>query len=147
MPVSYLRTEFNEHHGHLSPDGRWMAYASDESGSWEVFVRAFPVPDNRWQISTAGGAEPRWRRDGKELFYVSADGTLMAVAVQLEADFKASAPRALFRTHFGSFGAEYWRPVYVPAADGQRFLINTVISETSSSPVSVILNWPALLQR
>ena len=146
-PVSYLQTKFNEHSGQLSPDGRWMAYSSDESGRWEVYVRAFPAQDARWQISTDGGVEPRWRRDGKELFYVSPDGTLMAVAVQPETTFKADTPRALFKTHFAAFSFEMWRPIYVPTGDGQRFLINTVIENAVSSPVTVVLNWPAALRR
>ena len=97
-PVLYLQTQFNEHHGHFSADGRWMAYSSDESGRWEVYVRAFPSEGARGQISRDGGVEPRWGRDGKELFYVSPDGTLMTVAVQPAGAFQASAPRALFKT-------------------------------------------------
>lgn len=148
-PLPYLRTEFNEHNGQLSPDGRWMAYSSDESGRSEVYVRGFPELGARWQISTDGGVQPRWRGDGKELFYLSADGTLMAVAVPLETTFKASAPRALFKTRIAEFEyeSEIARTNYVPAGDGQRFLINTIIEEAAPSPVTVVLNWAAALRR
>ena len=107
-PVLYLQTPFNEHHGHFSADGRWMAYSSDESGRWEVYVRAFPSAGARWQISRDGGVEPRWGRDGKELFYVSPGETLTTVAVQPAAEFQASAPRALFKTRFAASGAGTW---------------------------------------
>ena len=145
-PVLYLQTQFNEHAGHFSADGKWMAYSSDESGRWEVYVRAFPSGGARWQISRDGGVEPRWGRDGKELFYVSSDGTLMTVAVQL-AEFQASAPRALFKTRFAAFGADRWRPEYAPAVGGQRFLVNTLVEQTAPLPVTILLNWPAAFSR
>jgi Tol biopolymer transport system component len=144
----YLRTPFNEHQGHLSADGRWMAYASDESGSWEVYVRAFPPLGSRWQISTNGGVEPRWRRDGKELFYVSPDGALMAVPLQFDdTQVQPTTPRALFKARFAVFSADMWRPVYAPAAGGHRFLVNIIAEETAPSPVTMVLNWPAALKR
>ena len=80
-PIPFLRTPFNEMHGQVSPDGRWLAYASDESGTWEVYVQTFPVPGAKRTISVGGGAEPQWRRDGRELYYLAPDGTLMAVPV------------------------------------------------------------------
>jgi eukaryotic-like serine/threonine-protein kinase len=148
-PEIYLQTPFNEHHGHLSADGRWMAYASDESGKSEVYVRAFPPLGARWQISTDGGVEPRWRRDGKELFYVSPDGALMAATLQFdEMKVQPDAPRALFKARFAAFGAgDMWRPVYVPVDEGGRFLVNVVVEETVPSPVTMLLNWPAALKR
>jgi Tol biopolymer transport system component len=146
-PETYLQTLFNEHHGHLSADGRWMAYASDESGRWEVYVRAFPPSDGRWQISTDGGVEPRWRRDGKELFYVSPDGTLMAVALQFDGvKVQPAAAQALFKARFGRFGADMWRPVYAAGDGGRRFLVNIVVEQTVASPVTMVLNWPAALK-
>ena len=147
-PELFLQTPFNEHHGHLSVDGRWMAYASDESGRSEVYLRAFPPQSSRWQISTDGGVEPRWRPDGKELFYVSPDGALMAVALQFH-DMKVepSTARALFKAHFGTFGAgDMWRPVYAPGDNGRRFLVNIVVEQTAPSPVTMVLNWPAALK-
>jgi Tol biopolymer transport system component len=138
-PIPYLRTEFNEAQGQFSPDGRWMAYSSNESGRTEVYVQAFPASGGKWQISTAGGSFPRWRRDGKELFYRTADQKLMAVAVQTDSTFQAGQPRALFETRTSEV------PVipYAVSADGQRFLVNTAIEDTNTSPITVVLNWIA----
>ena len=77
----FLKTEFDERHGQFSPDGRWVAYRSSESGRFEIYVRPFPGPGGQWQISTAGGIAPRWRPDGKELYYIAPDGKLMAVPI------------------------------------------------------------------
>jgi Tol biopolymer transport system component len=144
---TYLKTPFNEHHGHLSADGRWMAYASDESGRWEVYIRPFPAAGSRWQVSTAGGVEPRWRRDGRELFYVAPDGTMMAVALQFDdAKVRPDGARALFKARFAAFGADMLRPVYAPDNDGRRFLVNVLVEETAPSPVTMVLNWPATLK-
>jgi dipeptidyl aminopeptidase/acylaminoacyl peptidase len=146
-PALYLQTPFNEHQGHLSPDGRWMAYASDESGRWEVYVGEFPG-GGRWQVSAGGGVEPRWRPDGKELFYVSPDGTLMAVTLQFnQRVVLPAAPQPLFRARFGQFGAVIFRLVYAPSHDGRKFLVKVVVEETSASPVTMILNWPAAMPR
>jgi eukaryotic-like serine/threonine-protein kinase len=147
-PAVYLQTPFNEHHGHLSPNGRWMAYASDESGRWEVYVGEFPGGGSRWQISAGGGVEPRWRPDGKELFYVSPDGTLTAVTLQFnQQSVLPAAPRPLFTARFGEFGAQIFRPVYAPSHGGHKFLVNVVVEETTASPVTMILNWPAAMPR
>jgi Tol biopolymer transport system component len=148
-PEMYLQTPFNEHHGHLSPDGRWMAYASDESGRSEVYVRAFPAQGGRWQISAGGGVEPRWRADGKELFYVSPEGALMAVALQSDGTkMQPATQQPLFKTRFAVFGAaDMFRPVYAPGNGGQRFLVNVLVEETAPSPVTMVLNWPAILER
>jgi Tol biopolymer transport system component len=144
----YLQTPFNEHHGHLSADGRWMAYASDESGRWEVYVGAFPARGSRRQVSTGGGSEPRWRADGKELYYVTPDGTVMAAVMSFDGDAAlVASSQALFKARFGLFGSEMFRPVYTPADNGRRFLVNVVVEETAASPVTMILNWPAAVSR
>ena len=144
----YLHTEFNEHHGRLSPDGRWLAYASDESGKLEVYVQGFPVPGTRWRVSTDGGIEPRWRRDGKELFYQSAQGTLMAVIVKPGATFAATVPHALFKMPITiPTTLVQDQRKYLPTADGQRFLINVDLAETGPPLNTVVLNWPAALRR
>ena len=88
-PIPYLQTPFNEGDAQFSPDGKWMAYASNESGQPQVYVQAIPASGAKWQISPAGGVQPRWRRDGKELFYISADQKLMAVPVKSGAGFEA----------------------------------------------------------
>jgi Tol biopolymer transport system component len=143
-PAPLLQTPFNEYNGRLSPDGRWIAYQSDESGVWEIYLRevATATDSARRQVSTDGGVWPVWRRDGNELFYIAADGTLMTIPVKLGRELEASAPRALFKTKV----AELWNPIrnYSVARDGQRFLINTRIDEASSPPITVVLNWPGM---
>ena len=141
-PVPFLQTGFNEGQGQFSPDGRWMAYVSDESGRREVYVQTFPASGGKWQISDAGGAYPRWRRDGKELFYVTAGQELMAVAVQSDSTFQAGGPHALFEPRF-------FQPVipYTVSDDGQRFLVNTPLEEDNSSPVIVVVDWTAELKK
>ena len=142
-PIPFLRTEFNEGLGQFSPDVRWMAYSSDESGRREVYVQAFPTPSDKWQISTAGGSYPRWRRDGKEIFYIGADRKLMAVAIQADSTLQAGQPQALFEPRV--FGA----PVinYTVSADGQRFLVNTPAEGSNSAPVTVVLNWTSEMKK
>lgn len=131
-----------------------MAYASNETGRYEIYVRLFPEGGGRWQVSTAGGIYPRWRRDGAELFYIAPDNTLMAVPVGAGADgrtFSPGSPAALFRTQLatganvgiGGFAAA---AQYDVAPDG-RFLMNVVSSDAAVSPITLILNWTALLSR
>jgi len=136
---AFLETSFNEYQGRLSSDGRFIAYASDESGRPEVYVRPFPEGAAKWRISTGGGSEPVWRRDAKELFYLAADGKLMSVEVKTgTAPFEA--PRPLFQTRLATSSTAY-RTSYVVRGDGQRFLVNTVVGEVKSAPITVVLNW------
>jgi len=144
-PFPFLQSEFNEIQAQLSPDGRWMAYVSDESGNYEVYVRSFPTPSGKWPVSTHGGGLPLWRRDGKELFYIAADLKLMAVEVKEGATFEPGAPKALFGTRFVSNLTGAHR--YDVSADGQRFLMSTRVEETASTPITVVLNWTADLKR
>src|SRR5262249_12095065 len=95
-PIPYLQTPFDEAQGQFSPDGRWVAYTSTDSGRPEIYVQPFPASGGKWQISTAGGVTPRWRADGKELFYISLDRKLMAVDITAAAKFEAGIPRPLF---------------------------------------------------
>ena len=139
-----LQTEFSESQGHFSPDGRWFAYTSDESGKNEVYVQSFPPSGGQWQVSTGGGAQPHWRRDGKELFYIAADRKLMAVEVSLTSTFGTSAPKALFQTQVVRYGAPNR---YVVTGDGQRFLVNSPVEEVSQTPITVVLNWTASLKK
>jgi Tol biopolymer transport system component len=142
-PVPFVKTRFNELHGQFSPDGQWIAYESDESGrSDEVYVLHFPGPSRKWQISTGGGNTPRWRADGKELFYLAPDGKLMAVAVKGQADFETGMPRVLFET--GSTRRWPWTE-YAVTSDGQRFLMP--MWEATSAPLTVVINWTAELKR
>ena len=96
QPALFLQTPFTETTGRFSPDGRWIAYRSDDQGRPEVFVQTFPASGGKWQISTSGGMQPWWRSDGKELYYISNDDKLMGVEVKPGGSFEATAPRALF---------------------------------------------------
>ncbi len=142
-PFVFLQTEFNESGGQFSPDGRWMAYTSDESGRDEVYVAPFPGPGGKWQVSTAGGTRSKWRRDGKELFYLAADNKLMAAEVKTKGtSFEVGNVRPLFETHAPPVG-----PVYDVSTDGRRFLVNTVASQQASSPITLVTNWTADLKK
>ncbi len=145
-PTLYLETPFNEGQGQLSPDMRWMAYTSDESGANEVYVQPFPVSGNKWRISTHGGSQPKWRKDGKELFYIAADRKLMATPVKAGSTFEAGVPTPLFQTQIAA-SIDITGFDYVVTADGRRFLINTVSGETVPSPITVVVNWSAGLRR
>jgi eukaryotic-like serine/threonine-protein kinase len=114
---------------------------STETGRREVWVQPFPPTGARWQITTAGGVSPRWRADGRELFYVASDGTLTAVAVTPGSTFRWDAPRALFQTMFR--GGAY--APFAVSRDGQRFLINTPPDMAAESPIIVVTNWTARL--
>jgi Tol biopolymer transport system component/predicted Ser/Thr protein kinase len=128
----------------FSPNGRWIAYRSTESGRDEVYVRAFPPSGGKWQISTGGGTDPRWRRDGKELFY-RARTRMMAVEVRTEGgSFEFGVAKPLFEIRALPVAS---RSQYDVSADGQRFLVNTPLEENSSRPITVVLNWTAALPR
>jgi Tol biopolymer transport system component len=140
-PFAVAQTEFEERDGQFSPDDRWVAYQSNESGRFEIYVQPFPGPGGKWQVSSNGGAQVRWRPDAKELFYVSLDGKLMAVPIALKAEQpEIGAPAALFNIRLGGAVQGISRQQYVVSADGQRFLVNTV-SDEAASPLTVILNW------
>jgi len=143
-PFPVVKSAFQEMIGEFSPDGGWVAYQTNESGQHEVYVQSFPDPTTRTQISTAGGSQPRWRRDGKELFFVALDGRLMAAPLTLNANhlLEAGAPVPLFMTHMpGGAVPSPQKQQYAVSPDGQRFLINTVLDDAVSSAVSLILNW------
>ena len=144
-PFPYLSTPFNEQEGYFSPDGRWIAYSSNETGRSEVFVQAFPVSGAKFQVSTAGGAEPRWRRDGRELYYLGSDGRMMAVNVEPQPEFRLGVPRVLFQTALMGLGIALRR--YGVTADGRRFLMNVPVGDQEQAPITVTLNWTALLNR
>ncbi len=144
-PQLYLQTEFNETHGQFSPDGRFLAYTSDESGRNEVYVRPFPAASGgRWQVSSGGGGQPRWGRDGKELYYIAPDKRLVAVEVKTGQTFERGNSKPLFDTHIvGTHdlaGSRTFR--YAPSADGQRFLVASA-SEAETGGITVVLNWAA----
>jgi serine/threonine protein kinase len=139
-PVPAVRAEANEASGALSPDGRWLAYSSDVSGRLEVYVQRFPEGGGKQQVSTGGGDIPRWRRDGRELFYHAGDGKVMVMPVRIGESFEAGAAVSLFEFRAGS-GPGFVS--YAATADGQRFLINAAVETEPKSPLTVVINWPA----
>jgi len=140
-PVPVLQTEFNELLAQFSPDGRWIAYQSDESGQAEIYVQGFPKSSGKFQVSTSGGRFLRWRRDGKELFYLSPDRKMMAVEAKATVTtFETGRPRELFQTHVALF--PFVVPTYDVTADGQRFLIQTMPDDAEgAAPMTVVMNW------
>ena len=123
----------------FSPDGRWVAFQTNESGRFEVVVQPFPDAGGKWQVSTTGGAAPRWRADGKELYFLAPDATLMAVPVTAAGtSFAAGTPVALFPARIE--GGATNRPQYAVARDG-RFLITQPVGDATAAPITLILNW------
>src|SRR5262249_32287255 len=140
-PFPWWDTPFRKGLAKFSPDGRWVAYSSDESGRPEIYVARFPGPGGKRQISTSGGSFPRWRADGKEIFYV-ANGTLMAGEVSPKnGSVEVGAVRSL---HIVVTAPHY---KYDVSADGQRFLVATPREQKSSTPLTLVQNWTALLKK
>ncbi len=145
-PATFLATPFNEVGARFAPDGKWLAYSSDESGRFEVYVRPFPSSNRQWKVSVAGGQQPEWRRDGKELFYVAPDHALMAVPVTLQGDvFAAGDPHALFGVITPEVSAPF-PSEYAVTADGQHFLVNSVVEQANRQTLTVMLNWVHALE-
>ncbi len=143
-PFAFVEGGFSASRGVFSPNGRYIAYSSNETGRFEVYVQTFPQHLGKWQISTSGGDEPMWRGDGKELFYLGPDDELVSVEVNTNSDqFQAGPPKPLFQAQFVN-GA--WRNHYAVSPDGQRFLILAPTGESKPAPITVVVNWPALLK-
>jgi Tol biopolymer transport system component len=126
----------------ISPEGALLAYMSDENGANEVFLRSFPDSARKWQISKAGGAEPQWRRDGRELYYLAQDDVMAVTITKGPNGLEPEEPRRLFRQRLGPF----LRNRYVAAPDGDRFLLNVPSTDRTVEPITVILNWQHLPQ-
>lgn len=141
--TKFIASPGEQMHGNFSPDGRLVAYTSDESGQFEVYVETFPRSDRKWPVSTSGGYEPRWRGDGRELYYLSIDRKLMAVAVKPGPTF--GLPTALFQTQV-PVGVRGNRTHYVPGRDGRRFLFNIAL-DSPTPPINVIVNWTKILNQ
>jgi eukaryotic-like serine/threonine-protein kinase len=139
-PQPFLRTRFNEAAPRFSPDGNWLAYMSDESGRYEIYVQPYPGPGGKWQISTEGGSEPVWNRNGGELFYRSGD-RMMAVEIATQPSFAAGTPRMLFEGRYQS--APFPIANYDVSPDGQSFLMLKTIEQVEGAPtqINVVLNW------
>jgi serine/threonine protein kinase/Tol biopolymer transport system component len=145
-PYAVVQTTFNEMKGRLSPDGKWIAYQSTESGTTQVTVQSFPPSGARWQVSTNGGYQPKWRRDGKELFYVASDKKLMVVQVKAEGNrFEIGAPQPLFEMPIGNLPLN-GSPFYDVTRDGRRFIVSAAVP-APPMPMTVVLNWTAELKQ
>jgi Tol biopolymer transport system component len=141
--AKFIASRAEELHGNFSPDGRLVAYTSNESGKFEVYVETVPRSDLKWPVSTNGGYEPRWRADGREIYYLSEDRKLMAVSVGAGPSF--GIPKPLFQTRVPT-GVMANRTHYVSSPDGQRFLVNMAL-DAVASPITVVVNWTATLKK
>ena len=143
-PFPFLQTPFVEASGQFSPDGRWVAYESNESGRAEVYVVSFPQPSGKWQVSTMGGVRPRWRRDGKEIFFLAPDFRLMVADVSSTASqFQVGAVTPLFDVRPSGATGGY---LYDVSADGQRFLMASRARDAAVPPITLVTNWMGLLK-
>lgn len=138
-PFPYLQTNFNERDAKLSPNSQWLAYASDESQRYEIYVQAFPTPGVKRLVSTNGGTVPVRSRDGKELFYIGADRKMMAIEVEGDSKFEAGVPKPLFDTRLG-------RQFFDVSKDG-RFLLPTPMEQSGPVSITVVVNWTAGLKK
>ena len=145
-PFPFLQTSFVENSGRFSPDGHWVAYTSNETGVDQIYVRPFPPGAGQFMVSTNGGSQPRWRAEGKQLFYLSPDRKIMAVDIKEDATkFEPGTPELLFEARI--FVPPGNATSYEVSRNGQRFLMNTPVEQSSASPLTVVLNWPALLEK
>ena len=142
-PTKILGTPYNESQGQFAPDGKSFAFVSDESRQPQVYLHSFPSATRQGQVSTTGGTQPRWRPDGRELFYLAPDGKMMSVAIRGNDTLETDTPRPMFSTPLDSRAL---RQTYAVSPDGQRFLLQ-MPSASSSSTLTVVLNWPGLLPR
>jgi Tol biopolymer transport system component len=142
-PLPIVKTQFADMWATFSPDGKYIAYQSNESGRQEIYVQEFPEARNKWQVSSEGGTEPYWRGDGRELFY-RAGSRLLAVPVQTGATFIAGTPALLFQTRFATATV---RGRYRPTPDGQRFLVLGALAREAEQPAAVVINWTSALPR
>jgi serine/threonine protein kinase len=141
-PTRFLAGKGSEVNGQISPDGKWVAYASDESGTWEIYVTSFPGAAGKWQVSRGGGSEPRWRGDGKEIFYIAPSGILTAVPVNGEGIFATGTPTPLFQVHGRAPISSMDVFTYDVAKDGNRFLVNRYVKPEHVPPLTILLNAP-----
>jgi Tol biopolymer transport system component len=136
----FLQGKGSQINGMISPDGKWVAYASDESGNWEIYVSTFPAGVGKWQVSRGSGTEPRWRADGKEIFYIGPKGMLMAVPVDEKSGFSTGTPTPLFQVHARAQISSTDIFTYDVAKDGQRFLVNRYVKPERVAPLTILLH-------
>ncbi len=137
----FLSGPFNAAHASLSPDGRWLAYSSDETGRSEIYVQDFPRRSKKIQVSTNGGDQASWNHNGKELFYLSADQKLMVVAVSTQGEFKAGVPHMLFHAPISSGGLLGPRINYAVGPDGTRILMNVLLENSQQQSITMVVSW------
>ncbi len=140
-PHLFLKATASLNNAQFSPDSKWVAYSSNESGRWEVYVTSFPDARGKWQVSTNGGGQPRWRGDGKEIYFLSSDEKLMAASVDTKTEFESGTPTVLFQTDPRERVATTEVVIYDVSRDGQQFLMNTNYNNGSAYPISMVLNW------
>jgi Tol biopolymer transport system component len=145
-PKPFVQTAAQEGLGHFSPDGRFVAYVSSESGQNEAYVRSFPDGNGKWQISKGGGVDPVWRRDGKEIVYLTGT-SVMAVDVTTNPSFQPGTPKVLLRNPFVQAGSYNRNSAYDFSPDGKRFLATLPVGQNVSAPITVVLNWQAGLKK
>lgn len=143
-PIQIVQSPFQENEAHFSFDGKWLAFGSNESGRFQTYVMSFPALDLKRQVSTNGGSQPRWRRDGKELYYLATDGKLMAVDVTAGATLDSGTPRELFDTELT---LNPLQDQYRVTPDGQRFLVLKPVTEATPTPITVVVNWTSGLRK
>jgi serine/threonine protein kinase/Tol biopolymer transport system component len=139
-PIPVVQSPGNDDEPRFSFDGNWLAYNSDESGTPQVYLMRFPPSDQKLQISRNGGVQPRWRSDGKELYYLDLDGKLMAVNITTGGTLESGTPRVLFDT---KLSVDPSRDQFAVTPDGQRFLVQIPVAESEPTPITVLVNWPA----
>jgi len=138
-PSRFLTSKGSESNGQISPDGKWVAYASDESGNWEIYVTSFPSAAGKWQVSRGGGTEPRWRGDGGEIFYIGPTGMLTAVSVNAAGEFVTGTPAPLFQIRGRAPISSTDVFTYDVAKDGKRFLVNRYVKPEHVPPLTILL--------
>ena len=136
-PIPVAQTRFREEQPQFSPDGKWIAYTSNESGQPQVYVQPFPTSGTKWQISNGGGTQPMWRHDGKELFFMGEDRKLYSTDIRASSAFEFGMPNSLFEVRGRS---------YVPSRDGERFLVN-MSTDAAPFPINIVVNWTAALNK
>jgi dipeptidyl aminopeptidase/acylaminoacyl peptidase len=138
-PTRFLPGQGTESNAQISPDGKWVAYASDDSGNWEIYVTSFPAAAGKWQVSRGGGTEPRWRADGRQIFYIGPNGMLTAVTANAESAFVTGTPTPLFQVRGRAPISNTDVFTYDVAKDGKRFLVNRYVKPEHVPPLTILL--------
>jgi Tol biopolymer transport system component len=145
--VPFGPTKASQRNAQISPDGKWVAYASNESGDWEVYVTTFPAAAGKWQISRGGGSEPRWRGDGKEIFYIAPTGMMTAATVSTDGALSSGTPMSLFQVRGRAAVSSTDSFTYDLSRDGKRFLVNRYLQPDHPNPLTIVLNATAEAQK